>query len=161
LPGIPSTGANNVQGSLFFGIGTESNNQLGSAIVFQYAPTGMTAKFLGQTYFAGVDSGTPYIGFLNPAVLGFPTCSGPYYCPAGQTTLPVTIQGTNGATYNLSVIVADPTQIVNQGQTADFTLVAPSPNSVILGLPFFYNRKVFFALPGQNTPAGPGPYFAW
>lgn len=160
LPGIPAGGGQNVQGSLFFGIGTQSNNQLGSAAIFKYLPNGMTATYLGQQYFAGIDSGTSYVGLVNDAVIGLPLC-GPYYCPQSPTTFPVNIQGTNGTSEVIDIVAADPTQAFNQGMTADYTLVGPSfgGNSVILGLPFFFNRKVFFVY--GNTPSQPGPYYAW
>ena len=29
------------------------------------------------------------------------------------------------------------------------------------GLPFYFGRTVFTAIESQNTPAGPGPYFAF
>jgi len=28
-------------------------------------------------------------------------------------------------------------------------------------LPFFFGRNVFTAIEGRNTPAGPGPYWAF
>ena len=29
------------------------------------------------------------------------------------------------------------------------------------GLPFFFGREVFVAIEGQETPSGPGPYYAY
>ena len=33
--------------------------------------------------------------------------------------------------------------------------------AIDLGLPFFFGRKVYIGRSGSDTPAGPGPYFAW
>jgi hypothetical protein len=39
------------------------------------------------------------------------------------------------------------------------------PNSIAKtfdwGLPFFFGRKVYTAIDGQNTPGGVGPYWAY
>lgn len=158
VPGIPATGARNVQGSLYFGIGTEANNQLGSATQYQFP---LTAKFDGGTFAGGVDSGTAYIGFLSDSLVGLPMV-GAYYSPADPTTFTVEMIGANGEGVTVDLAVADPTSVLDQGLTADYALMGQGyNNSVVLGFPFFYGRKVFYNYGSQNASTGPAPYVAF
>jgi len=152
IPGIPASGAANVQGSLYFGIGTESNNQLEGATIYQFP---LTAYLNTGTYGAGFDSGTADIGLLNDGVFGFPTC-GVIYCPASPTALSVEIAGANGEATILDLVAADITPDLNQGMTADSMYVGPSNggNSVTLGFSFFYGRRILYnwgGTTGQNA----------
>ena len=158
VPGIPATGATNVQGSLYFGIGTEANNQLGSATQYQFP---LTAKFDGGTFAGGVDSGTAYIGFLSDSLVGLPMV-GAYYAPLDPTTFTVEMIGANGEGVTIDLAVADPTSVLNEGLTADYALMGQGYNdSVTLGFPFFYGRKVFLNYGSQNASKGPAPYVAF
>jgi hypothetical protein len=152
IPAIPAGGAVNVQGSLYFGIGTESNNQLGSATLYDFP---LTAYLSTGSYGAGFDSGTPDFGLLNNGVFGFPTC-GVIYCPASPTALSVEIAGANGESTILDVVAADITPELNQGMTADYMYIGPSHsgNSVTLGFSFFYGRRILYnwgGTTGQNA----------
>ncbi|HZU45234.1 MAG TPA: DUF3443 family protein, partial [Terriglobales bacterium] len=60
--------------------------------------------------------------------------------------------------------VADANSLLLAGNTAfnDLTGSNPGPPPTFdWGLSFFFGRTVFTAIEGQNTPAGPGPYFAY
>jgi len=153
IPGIPASGAVNVQGSLYFGIGTESNNQLAGATTYQFP---LTAYLTSGAYGAFFDSGTADIGLLNNGVFGFPTC-GVVYCPATPTAFSVEIAGANGEATILDVVAADITSELNQGMTADSMYVGPSygGNNVTLGFSFFYGRRILYTwgtgTTGQNA----------
>ncbi len=151
LPSIPQSGSSSVTGSVIFGIGTESNNQLGSAVVFSGQ---LTTFFNGNTYPTIVDSGTGEYAF--PDTLGFPLCNG-FYCPSAPTNFSATVQAQNGATDNLTLVAADPGTLT---LGADSDVVSSSNNSVVLGLPFFFGQNIYFAIQGMNTPGGQGPYVA-
>lgn len=152
IPAIPAGGAVNVQGALYFGLGTESNNQLDGATIYQYP---LTAYLNSGKYGAGFDSGTPDFGLLSDGVFGFPTC-GVIYCPASPTALSVEIAGSNGEATILDVVAADITTDLNPGMTADYMYVGPSynPNTVTLGFSFFYGRRILYnwgGTTGQNA----------
>jgi hypothetical protein len=157
LPGIPQTGGTNVQGSVFFGLGTETNNQLGSATTYQFP---LAAVVGGGTFPAGIDTGTVDFGLLSSGLVGLPQC-GPYYCPSSPTTFGVEIIGSNGEASTIDITAADPASI-NQGATADSALVGPGfGNSVMMGLPFFYNRRVVYSFGTQNGSEGAPPFVAF
>lgn len=152
IPAIPAGGAVNVQGSVYFGIGTESNNQLEGATIYQFP---LTAYLTTGKYAAGLDSGTPDIALLNDDVFGFPTC-GVIYCPASPTALSVEIAGANNEATILDVVAADITPEQTQGLTADSMYVGPAygGNSMTLGFSFFYGRRILFnwgGTTGQNA----------
>ena len=164
LPSVPPNGALGVAGSLIFGIGTQSNNGLGSAKAMTPSANGtVTTVFNAKSYGGSfIDSGSNGLYFLDTATTGLPACrfSIGFYCPTVLQTLSATLAGANGssATIPFSVANADQLQAVF---TAFSTLAGNNPGSFDWGLPFFYGRPVFTAIEGQTTPAGAGPYWAF
>lgn len=167
LPAVSGTEVS-VTGSLIFGIGTRSNNGLGSATVYTLNPeTGaFTTTFKGQalTDASFLDTGSNAIYFLDSAETGLPTCTDLtfWYCPSSTQSLSAVTQGANGATttINFSIANADTlTSNANNGVAAG--LGGPGPGLFDWGLPFFYGRNVYTAIAGSSTPAGDGPYWAY
>ena len=175
LPSVPNGGSENVQGSLIFGIGTQSNNGLGSAQVYDVPDNGsnagnITTTFKGVTYPASfLDSGSNGIFFLDSATTGIPLCASPdnsWYCPnSPQDTLTAGNQGTNmSSPITFSFTIEDATTLFsnnNGNNTAFSTLGAPNPGSFDWGLAFFYGRNMFTAVENMSTPGGVGPYVAY
>ncbi|MGB8887696.1 MAG: DUF3443 family protein [Candidatus Korobacteraceae bacterium] len=187
LPSVPDGGSLNVDGSLIFGIGTESNNGLGSAVVYQVPDTGNDAgnfitTYAGQAYPQSfVDSGSNGYFFLDPTITGIPACSGNlnmWYCPTtSPDNLTATNQGQNssgtgvGSAVPVNFSIEDTTTLFNTSNTAFSTLGGPTAatcgtgsNPVCAfdwGLSFFYSRNVFTAIDTMTTPAGDGPYWAF
>jgi hypothetical protein len=86
LPSVPTGGEASARGSMIFGIGTQSNNGMGSALVYPVDGVGnFTTVFQGRAYPASyLDSGTNGIYFLDSSTTGMPTCpdTSDFYCPA-------------------------------------------------------------------------------
>ena len=171
LPAVPNGGSLNPTGSLIFGIGTQSNNGLGSATVYTVPDSGTNAGFITTT-FAGksypvafIDSGSNGLFFLDPKTTGIPTCAAPdniWYCPrTSPDNLSAVNQGSNGNKGTVNFSVEDATTLFNSNNTAFSTLGAPLPNVFDFGLPFFYGRQMFTAIDTMSTPGGPGPNFAY
>lgn len=164
LPAIPAGGAPSAFGAVIFGIGTQSNNGLGSARVFTVDSRGnFTTSFNGQTYTRTfLDSGSNGIFFLDAATTGLPGCakSTGFYCPPAVRALSATHTGVNGT----SAVVAFNAGNVDQ-VNATFSVFGEATGSQAgtfdWGLPFFYGRTVFTAIQGAPTPAGPGPFWAY
>ena len=167
LPAVSAPGAT-LAGSLIFGIGTQSNNALGSATVYTVDPVlgNFTTTFNGQSYTDAsfLDSGSNAIYFLDSATTGIPTCTDLtfLYCPSSTQNLSATNIGANGAmgTVNFSVENGD-TLTANQSNSVLPNLGGPNTGSFDWGLPFFYGRNVFTAIEGKSTPGGTGPYVAY
>jgi hypothetical protein len=166
LPAV-STSAPTLSGSLIFGIGTQSDNSLGSAQVFTLDNSGnFTTTFKGTPYSSSfIDSGSNGYFFLNSSTTGIPTCPNPnsgFYCPSSPVNLSATNTGANGSsnTVNFTIDNAN-TLFSNAGDNVFPTLGGPNSGAFDWGLPFFFGRKVYTAIEGRTTPGGPGPYWAY
>jgi hypothetical protein len=186
LPSVTGSAAT-LTGSLVFGIGTQSNNQLpSSATVFGLTCNDFTTIFSGQTYGitdantcsgAGsfIDSGSN--GLFFPNATSIPTCpantsvgdlSG-FYCPGATENFTATNEGSNGKTKAASFTVQNAQSLFatssNGFDAASAGLAGPAPSGVGFdwGLPFFYGVNVYNAIDGQNMPTGlaAGPWWAY
>ena len=173
LPAVTAVGQGTVNGSLVLGIDSQSNNQLGSAVVLSVDPLSgnFTAIFNGQTYTMGasIDSGSNGNFFADTSLS--PCASALYagwYCPAMAASRSVTNQGVGGSsatsTVMFSVASIEALANANPGFAA-FDNIAGTLFPPMLGfdwgLPFFYGRSVSVAFEGQATAAGAGPFVAY
>jgi hypothetical protein len=167
LPTINSAGQATATGALVFGIGTQTNNGLGTAAVLTEDPaTGfISATYKSTAYVDGyLDSGSNG-NFFNDT---FTTCPSPdqaWYCPSSTMSETATLTGQNAATAtaNFAVSNAQTTFNANTNFTAFADLGGPTSDAqgFDLGLPFYFGRNVFTAIENQSTPGGTGPYFAF
>jgi len=167
LPSV-SGAETTVTGSLIFGIGTQSNNALGSATVYTIDPSSgnFTTVYNGISYTDSsfIDSGSNGIYFLDSNTTGFPACADAsyWYCPSSTQNLSATNKGSNGATGSVSFVVGNAdTLTANLSDAAVNGLAGPDPGTIDWGLPFFFGRAVFTSIEGQDTPAGAGPFWAY
>lgn len=168
LPTV-SGGAASVSGQLVFGIGTQSNNALGSAQVIGVSPSNGTFTTVqnGTTYSHSImDSGSTGLFFQTTAMTACPSPNSAYYCPASTQQLSALIQGVNGTTSAVNFTVGNAASIAQtyNGDAALPLLAGPAfVTSTIFdwGLPFFYGRNVYAAVEQQATPGGTGPYVAY
>jgi hypothetical protein len=181
LENVPDGGSAIANGSLIFGIGTESNNALGGATVYPVPDSGNNAgdfitTFGGQTYPQSfVDSGSNAYFFLDSGTTGISTCAGSlsaWYCP---TTSPDNLTAMNqgqavnnnnnnvpvGSNVPVSFSIENASNLFNTGNFAYSTLGGTNPGAFDWGLSFFYGRNVFTAIDTVPTPGGTGPYFAY
>src|SRR5271157_1801846 len=171
LPAVPAGGVSTVNGSLIFGIGTQSNNALQSATVYTVPDSGATAgdittTFNGVSYPSSfIDSGSNGIFFLDSTTTGIATCTiqgSMWYCPAtSPDNLSAINQGANGNKGVVDFGIEDANKLLNSSNSAFSTLGGPMPGSFDFGSSFFFGKNVFTAIDTKNTPAGPGPYFAY
>ncbi len=160
LPSVPPGGANSLTGMLVFGIGTQSNNQLGSATVYATDSVGNFKTTYNNTAYnkSFIDSGSNGLFFDD---LSIPVCSGGFYCPV--STLPlsaVNTSATGAASGTVNFTVENIVSLANSVAAANVGGTGLT-NGFDWGLPFFFNRKVFVAIKGLSTPGGNGPYWAY
>jgi len=178
LPSVPNGGSPTATGSMIFGIGTQSNNALGNATIYQIPDSGNNAgdfvtTFNGQSYPQSfVDSGSNGLFFLDSNTTGIPTCTGnssasSWYCP---TTSPDGLSATNqgqstagpvGNAVQVNFTIENANSLFNTSNSAFSTLSGPFSGAFDWGLSFFYGRNVYTAIDTMSTPAGAGPYFAY
>jgi hypothetical protein len=170
LPSIAASGAASSTGSLVFGIGTQSNNALGSAAVLTLdANAFFTTIFNGQPLNSSfIDSGSNGYYFSDSSLA---TCPGDaaFYCPASTVTLSATNQGANGTSSMVQFQIADLNALSNTnfafndvgGTAATSTGTDMLSNDFDFGLPFFFGRNVFVAIDGAMASGTQGPFYAY
>ncbi|RDU98256.1 DUF3443 domain-containing protein [Trinickia dinghuensis] len=169
LPAVPSGAAASVSGSLIFGIGTQSNNGLGSAQAIGVDPTRgvFTTTQNGTTYSGSIiDSGSTGLFFSTNQMSACASPNQAYYCPSTTEQFSAVNTGSNGTTSAVTFSVGNAAQLwQSSGGAAAMPLFAGPAfvGSQVFdwGLPFFYGRNVYVAVEQQPTPAGTGPYFAY
>jgi hypothetical protein len=168
LPSVPAGGAPTVSGSLIFGIGTQSNNGLGSAGLYTTDSSGSIATtFKGTNYSGTFDTGSNALYVLDAATLGSPIvdCPAPnasFYCTASTQNYSATNTGVNGTSAQISFNIADADTLISSNNAAFNDLAGANPGNFDWGLPFFFGRPVFVGIEGQNSPTGVmGPYWAF
>lgn len=170
LPAIASSGVPSAVGSITFGIGTRSNNDLGSAAVLTLTSDGFfTTMFDGQTLDSSfIDSGSNGYFFPDESI---PTCSASavFYCPSSTLTLSAVNIGQNGNANTLSVQIANPNALSSSnyafddigGPTASSGVTDPFNNYFDFGLPFFFGRSVSILFDGATSGSIEGPVYAY
>jgi hypothetical protein len=161
-----SAPAATLTGSLVFGIGTQSNNALGTATVYTPDANGnLTTTYKGASYNTSfIDSGSNGFFFLDSTITGLTACGSAepgFYCPSSTANISATNQGSNGASGPVSFSVADAATLFSQNDSVFSDLGGPAPGMFDFGLPFFFGRNVFTAIEGKSTSGGAGPYWAY
>jgi hypothetical protein len=156
----PPGGAASLAGTLTFGIGTQSNNQLGGATVYTVNSQGdFSTTYKGVTYPASfIDSGSNAIFFADNTI---PTCSGGFYCPTSTLSLSAVNTSTTGVTGTVAFTVENLHSLATTTAAAHVGADIGLARSIDWGLPFFFGRTVFVAMSGASTPSGSGPYWAF
>jgi hypothetical protein len=179
LPNIGSGGAVSANGTLTFGVSTQSDNSLGSAFAlipdafgnFSTTFKSITTNVSTTTNVGFIDSGSSALFFLTNASTGFPGCTTytGFYCPTTAQSLTATNQGANGGTSTVSFSVANGDNLLNSNNdvfsnlagTGDDTTNNPPFTYFDWGLPFFFGRNVFVVLEGKSAGSQSGPYWAY
>jgi hypothetical protein len=166
LPAINDNGVAQVNGSLYFGIGSQADNVLGAAQIQVpdangHISTQFNSVIYPNSFFA---TGARANYFPASAVAGLTACptSGPaagFYCPASTIT---NLSGLNkdstgvGATIGFNVANAATLFQFSFGANRAFNNLAgpnpnasSNPNAFVWGLPFFLGRTMFIAIEGQ------------
>jgi hypothetical protein len=171
LPAVAAPGAASVSGSLVFGVGTRSNNGLGSAAVHTLGADGTfstSVTGLGTFSSSFIDSGSNGYFFNDSALQACPGGDSFFYCPPGAVSFNASIAGANAVASQVSFVVDNAETDFNTNGTA-FPNLAGSAGSGLgaetfdWGLPFFFGRPVYVVFEGK-TAAGAsstGPYVAF
>lgn len=166
LPAVSVAGASSLEGSLVFGVGTQSNNQLGSVAVLTTSSGDFSTLFAGKSLDTSfIDTGSNGFYFDSSTI---PACVGSaaagFYCPASLTNLSATMVGANGVNVPVAFSINNAISSFASGTRA----VIPTLSGAIgdartfdWGLPFFYGRRVFIGIEGQASPLGTGPFYAF
>ena len=179
LPSVPPAGVTTLTGTVYFGIGTQTNNALTAGAVLPVTTSGsrlgpglLTATYNGKALTQSfLDSGSNDYYFIDASL---PICTQTYlnvfYCPTAATPLSPTLTATNGATGSGAFTLYNPATTtsgsanVAPGLGVNPTLVKPPlpfSNSFDFGVPFFFGKSVYTAIEGRAAGGTQGPYFAY
>ena len=166
FPSVPAGGTANLAGTLTFGIGTRSNNALGSATVYTTDDYGyITTQYKGNTLSDSfIDSGSNGYFFTDSSIAQCSDGSG-FYCPASDLSLSAVNVGHNGNSGTVSFTIGNTSTMLNSNpnSTAFSELGGTNgdPSSFDWGLPFFFGRTVYTGIEGYTNSGATGPYFAY
>ncbi|HWW99841.1 DUF3443 family protein [Collimonas sp.] len=161
LPSVPAGGAPSVTGSLTFGIGTQTNNGLGSATVF---PLDASGDLLNTVYkktkrtFSYIDSGTNAWNFYDKSLK---VCQSGY-CPDPAVAESATMNAYGGkVTTTVKFSIADSSAFAAANYVYDNYGFGDKDSADDLatfgyGLPFFLGRKVFVGIAGAKATDAKG-----
>lgn len=163
FPAVGTGGASSLTGTLTFGIGTQTNNSLGSATKYLANSSGhIRTVYKGTTLTSSfIDSGSNGM-FFNDSTLTKCTLSTEFYCPASPLSLSATITAYDGsATATIPFTIESVDALPNSAVVG--WIGGPSGTSKTdtttfdWGLPFFFGRKVYVGLESDTT----SPYWAF
>ncbi len=167
LPAIGAQGVGSASGYLIFGVGTQTNNSLGSANVLRVSRLGQFTTLYGSNSLAAsiLDSGSNGLYFDDSALAASP-CSAlaaGFYCPGATTPLRATIQlGGTGGNVNVDFAIANADNLFTPGGAASgnfaFSNLGGSfgGSAFDWGLPFFFGRSVYTVIEGKTVGSGAG-----
>ena len=170
--------AASASGSMIFGIGTQSNNMLGSATIYPINGNGFfTTTFNSQALTESfIDSGSNGYFFPDSSITQCAqnSIAPGFYCPSSTLNLSAqnAAQGGSQKTVNFSVDDAV-NDFNNFGSDSAFANLAGPNGSTNCGsgtacgfdwgLPFFFGRNVYVSIDGQSVPsdAPAAPWWAY
>ncbi|POZ61589.1 DUF3443 domain-containing protein [Chromobacterium alticapitis] len=170
LPSVAPYGAASAQGTLTFGIATQSNNAIPAAAkAYPVSADGytITTIYKGQTYPGFLDSGSNILYFSDNSIATCTLFGASWYCPslaAGQTLdLSAQLSASNGSSSTVNFSLINATTLTTSSYAAFPSIAAPMTGSFSgyfdWGLPFFYGRSVFIGLAGASNPLGSGAMY--
>lgn len=169
MDSVPAAGAATVNGTLYLGIATRTNNTLGSQKVYDLDSSGnFKTTYKGTIMTAFIDTGSNGLFFPDSTIdVCYDNSSAPgFFCPASELKLSATVSGaTNGKQGSVSFNIGHAHNLINNtpGNVAFNNIGAPVDwgGQFDWGLPFYYGRTVFIAVEGKDTSSGKGPYIAF
>jgi len=176
LPAVALGGATSIQGYLFLGIDTRSNNT--SSGVTIYPADSTYGEFItvfpatgGNTYSSSfIDTGSNGLFFDAGSVSTLTTCiSGNakgWYCPSSTLSLSATTEGYLGTpSGGVSFQIGDASTLYNSSYNVFSELGAPydadASGYFDWGLPFFMGRDVYVGIEEKTSSLGTGPYWTY
>ena len=176
LPAVPGEGQTTLQGTVYFGVATQTNNTPAAAVAWYtlssqgtlttiYVDQSNKSNTLSNSF---IDLGSNGLFFGDTGITGCQTSVG-FYCPANALNLSATIVGTNNVQTTASFTVGNAEQMFAAfpsynvythlaGNNSSPT--APS-NAFDWGSPFFFGRKVYHLFETNTVGSVTGPAIAF
>lgn len=167
MPSVSTSGASRLSGTLTFGVETQNNNLLGSAVVFPTNASGyFTTVYKGTTLSSSfIDSGSNGLFFEDASLPLCPSSVG-FYCVASTYTVNAVNSGATGSpSGSVSMAIVSPSTLTVDVRAAPLAGSFPNPTgrprTFDWGMPFFFGRSVYVVIEGTSTQRGTGPFWAY
>jgi hypothetical protein len=171
LPAVSGSGQTTLQGTVYFGVSTQSNNTLpGTAAWYTLSLQGTLTTVYNTTTLANsfIDLGSNGLFFGDSSITACTTSIG-FYCPASSLNLSATIRGLNNTQTTASFTVgnadADFTAFPNYGVYTHLAGNNSSPtapsNAFDWGSPFFLGRPIYHLFERNSVSGVQGPAIAF
>ena len=170
LSSVPTNGQESAEGTLYFGIGTEANNQPGTVQTYLQNSNTASADYLdintiykGQTAGGFFDTGSDGYFFNDNSIS---QCDG-WYCPLSTLSESATNESVGSSVSgSVSFEVGNANSLLNTDDTAFPDLAGTLDGGETYdgfdwGLPFFFGRTVYLGMVGSSSSLGVGPYTAY
>jgi Protein of unknown function (DUF3443) len=158
LPSISGGQEASATGSLVFGIGTESNNALGSATIYTANDEGnFTTTFNGVTYSGEsfIDSGSNGLFFPDTSITQCPSSEAPgFYCPSTTENFSATNLGENESSGTVDFSIANAVTLFDSNDNAFSDLGGTFDGEFDWGFPFFFGQNVYVGLQSSTYVDG-------
>jgi Protein of unknown function (DUF3443) len=182
LPSVAAGGVSSVTGTLYFGIGTQSNNTPPSGLtvlnldglgdfVTTFQSNSMPFSFLDTGsngfFFGTIDSSLKTSTGITGCNLGTSANPQYWYCPTSEASESATLTGAVAPVNSTGVsFQVGNAQNLLGGALSDLagpnvTTVPHAATSFDWGLPFFFGRRVYVGLEGSSSSLGSGLYDAF
>jgi hypothetical protein len=184
MASVPVGGADTVSGTLYFGIGTQSNNTppsgltvipldsvgdftttfQASAMTHSFVDTGSNALFFGTVDTATLKTSTN-ITACNIARSGQPAVY--FYCPASELSESATVSSTvtpsdkTTVSFNIGNAKSNNSWVSSDLAGPNTSDTPNAGSSFDWGLPFFMGRTVYVGLEGASSSLGSSLYIAF
>ncbi|MEM5365126.1 DUF3443 domain-containing protein [Paraburkholderia azotifigens] len=159
---ISSNGAASANGTVVFGIDTQSNNVNTAGSTYTTDASGDFPS-RGQSNTVFLDSGSNGYFFQDSSI---PLCTGnlsDFYCPGSTLQRTINLTGANGATGTATIFIANAQTLLSNASNYAFNDLGGQVASLTgtdLGLPFFYGRYVYYGM-DKRTSGGKAPFVAF
>ncbi|WP_407670018.1 DUF3443 family protein [Paraburkholderia oxyphila] len=162
MPAVAAGGAPTATGTVTFGIGTQSNNLLAGTGATVLATdrwgnfTGSVGN--GSTVQTFMDSGSNTLSFEDWSIVQ----DGVWYVPASPLKRTVALSDTNGVNATTNIVIGNADALFSTLNFAFSNLASFLAQTVDLGMPFFYGRRIYYGIDGTSSGAGAtGPYVGY
>jgi hypothetical protein len=171
LPSISNNGQATASGTLYFGVGTQTNNAMSGATVLQTNSSSLsvTATYKGSQYADSfIDSGSNFLFLTDSSI---PQCTGVYagfYCPTSTLALTAGFATVSGGTLNENISIANAQSLFSANTSfLAFNDIAAtggssgvSSGAIDFGIPFFYDRQIGVVVENATALGQTGPFNA-
>ena len=175
LPAVAGAGQTTLQGTVYFGVQTQTNNTPSTAAWYTLSSQGtLTTVYVDQSNKTNtltnsfIDLGSNGLFFGDAAITGCKTSVG-FYCPSSALNLSATIRGINAvqttATFTVDNAESDFSAFPSYGVYTHLAGHNSSPtapsNAFDWGSPFFFGRKVYHLFEMNTVGNVSGPALAF